>query len=268
MEAPGRWASLANISGTGSPPAPENPSTHRLHRSLDDIRVEPQLISGDILDHGSPASGGIPDPTLLDDDSDGQTEAREIGYSSSNSIIRGTTSNPENLTVTPMVVDSGSVSDTTNDPLYLQCRTARRTSHNDTLVSIAGDSSFGSCVSSQSPVIGNLPDHTGLNATFHGSRIREGSDTVNQSISVSFDPGKLLCVSCNGGHSILGKKPATVFFSDQNFIASMAGTGNTCLNIVRMEDASLSDLYRLYCEIFCNTRFRKEVYYCSEVLLI
>jgi hypothetical protein len=103
------------------------------------------------LDHGSPASGGTLDPTLLDDDSDSQTEAQEIGYMGNNSGITSTTSNPENLTVTPMVVDSGSVSDTTKDPLYLQCRTARRTSYNDKLVSIAGDSSFGSCVSSQSP---------------------------------------------------------------------------------------------------------------------
>jgi hypothetical protein len=254
MEAAGRWTSLANISTAGTSPTTEQPATHRLHRSLEDIRGHPQNTMGDILDHGSPASGGIPDPTLLDVDSDGQTDAQEIGYIGSSSNITDTIRDNENLTVTPMAVDTGSTSDTSDNPLYLQCRTARRTGHNDKLVSITGDSTFGSCVSSQSPHIGNLPDHAGLNETFHGSRVREGSDTVNQSISVSFDPSKLVCVTCKTGHQILGKKPATVFFSDQNFIASMAGSGNTCLNIVRMEDASLSDLYRLSCEILGNTR--------------
>jgi hypothetical protein len=52
----------------------------------------------------------------------------------------------------------------------------------------------------------------------------------------------------------LGKKPTTVFFSDQNFIAGMEGANNFCLNIVRMEDASLSDLCRLLVEIFGNIR--------------
>jgi hypothetical protein len=77
MEAAGRWASLANISMAGTSPTSEQPATHRLHRSLEDVRGDPQNTMGDILDHGSPASGGIPDPTLLDDDSDGQTDAQE-----------------------------------------------------------------------------------------------------------------------------------------------------------------------------------------------
>jgi hypothetical protein len=110
-------------------------------------------------------------------------------------------------------------------------------------------------VSSQSPPVGSLVDHIGLCETFHGSRIREGATTVNQSISVSFDPSKLLCVTCKTEHPIPGKKPVTIFFSDQNFIASMEGNCNSCLNIVRMEDASLSDLCRLSREIFGNIRF-------------
>ncbi len=100
MEAAGRWTSLANISTAGTSPTTEQPATHRLHRSLEDVRGHPQYTMGDILDHGSPASGGVPDPTLLDDDSDGQTDAQEIGYIGSSSNITDTIRDNENLTVT------------------------------------------------------------------------------------------------------------------------------------------------------------------------
>jgi hypothetical protein len=53
----------------------------------------------------------------------------------------------------------------------------------------------------------------------------------------------------------MGKKPVTVFFSDQNFISKLEGHNDSCLNIVRMEDASLSDLFKLAKEIFGNIRF-------------
>jgi hypothetical protein len=198
--------------------------------------------------------------TLLDDDSDGPPDTRECSNSGNtaninNIVISSSTRTIEDLTVTPMMVEVNTTSDIAEDPLYHRCRTARRTSHSDKLVSITGDSTFGSCVSSQSPPIGSLVDHIGLSETFHVSRIREGATTVNQYISVSFDPSKLLCVTCKTEHPILGKKTVTIFFSDQNFIASMEGNGNCCLNIVRMEDASLSDLCRLSREIFRNTRF-------------
>jgi hypothetical protein len=236
MESGGRWSSLADINRAG----PSTPSGSRLHRSLVDIRSESTLAAEDLLDHGSLTSCGSADPTILDDDSDGATEARDNGN--------------DGNTVTPMSVDSSVMGDTTEDPLYRQCRTARRTSFTDKLVSVLGDGTFGSFVSSQSPIIGNLTDHSGLCDTFHGSRIRSGTEIVNQSVSMSFDPSKLLCVTCKNEHPILGKKPMTVFFSDQNFIAGLEGGGNSCLNIVRMEDASLSDLCRLSVEILGNTR--------------
>ncbi len=142
----------------------------------------------------------------------------------------------------------------TSDPLYHQCKTARRTAFVEKLVSVSGDTTFGSCVSSQAPIVGNLTDDAGLYQTFHGSRIREGIEIVNQSISVSFDPSKQKCVSCKAEHPIIGKKPVTIFFSDQNFIASLECPMNACLNIVRMEDASLSDLCKLSREIFGNQK--------------
>jgi hypothetical protein len=237
MEPGGRWTSLADISRMGSTPLETPPADPRLHRSLEDIRADSLNPMVDILDQGSPASGGSPDPMLLDDDddSDGRPVNRECSNSDnianiSNIVVSDSTRSTEDLTVTPMMVEVNTTSDIAEDPLYHQCRTARRTSHSDKLVSITGDITFGSCVSSQSPPVGSLVDHSGLSDTFHGSRIREGATTVNQSISVSFDPSKLLCVTCKTEHSILGKKPVTIFFSDQNFIASMEGNGNSCLN--------------------------------------
>jgi hypothetical protein len=181
----------------------------------------------------APASSASADPALLDEDSDYQEETPAAEPSSGS------------CTITPMDESTSVLSTDTSDLLYHQCKTARRTAFTDKLVSISGDGTFGTCVSSQSPPVVNLTDHEGLDRTFHGSRIREGSETVNQSISVSFDPSKFTCVSCKTEHTILGKKPVTVFFSDQNFIPKLEGHKDSCLNIVRMEDASLSDLSSL-----------------------
>ncbi len=178
----------------------------------------------------------------MDEDSDGQSDHNLAG-------------NTDECTVTPMSVEENApAQQVASDPLYHQCKTSRRTSFVEKLVSVSSDGTFGSCVSSQSAPVGNLTDAVGLQQTFHGSRIREGNVVVNQSISVSFDPSKLVCVTCNAERPIIGKKPVTLFFSDQNFIASMEGPMNSCLNIVRMEDASLSDLCKLSREMLGNHR--------------
>jgi hypothetical protein len=123
------------------------------------------------------------------------------------------------------------------DPLYLQCKTARRMSHVDRLISVTKDGTFGTSVTSSSHQIGHLTDHDGLHNTFHGSRIKKGTETVNQSISISFDPNNLTCISCPTEHKIIGCVPVTVAFSDQNFVANIAGQNGTCICVVRLEDA-------------------------------
>jgi hypothetical protein len=45
----------------------------------------------------------------------------------------------------------------------------------------------------------------------------------------------------------------TVLFSDQNFISSMEADSGNCLNIVRLEDASLADLINIAKEMFERT---------------
>ncbi len=77
---------------------------------------------------------------------------------------------------------------------------------------------------------------------------------MNQSISISFDPNTLVCISCATEHKIMGNTPVTIAFSDQNFVASIVGKEGTCFGVVRMEDASLSDLTELSLEILGNVR--------------
>jgi hypothetical protein len=242
MEGVPRWASLSDISQASATATESTAGELRQHRSLLDISGRTPLPVEELLDNGSPFSHGSPDTALLDEDSDGQLD-------------QNTVENTDECTVTPMAVEENvRTNQSASDPLYHQCKTSRRTSFVEKLVSVSSDGTFGSCVSSQSTPVGNLTDGVGLQQTFHGSRIREGNMVVNQSISVSFDPGKLVCVTCNAEHNIIGKTPVTLFFSDQNFIASMEGPMNSCLNIVRMEDASLSDLCKLSREMLGNLR--------------
>jgi hypothetical protein len=199
------------------------------HLSLEDIRGRNTPHMVELLDHGSPSGSETADPAILDaDDSDGS----------------GDTDNEMHMTVD---VDR---QNNIEDPLYHQCKKARRSAFTDRLVSVSGDGTFGSSVTTTSIPIGQLTDHGGLSKTFHGSRIREGSVTVNQTISLSFVPNKMTCVSCETEHAIISNLPVTVFFTDQNFIAKLPGSNNSCLNIVRMEDASLSELFNLSKELF------------------
>jgi hypothetical protein len=107
------------------------------------------------------------------------------------------------------------------DAIYFQCRSARTAGYKDTLVSVSQDESFGKKLTVQSPIIGTFEDHENLAGTFHGSRITMGNTTINQSVSMSFDPSKLNCFSCGNEHAVITKKPAVVMFSDQNFVSSL-----------------------------------------------
>ncbi len=98
-----------------------------------------------------PVSHGSADTALLDEDSDSQPSNNEAGATE------------ENI-VTPMAVEDSAPgqSDNTSDPLYHQCKTAWRTAFVEKLVSVSGDRTFGSCVSSQASTIGNLTDDAGV----------------------------------------------------------------------------------------------------------
>jgi hypothetical protein len=138
------------------------------------------------------------------------------------------------------------------DPLYHQCKTARRMAYVERLVSVTNDGTFGTIVTSPSSQIGHLTDHDNLEHTFHGSRIQKGNVTVNQSVSMSFNPTNMSCITCKSEHKIMAGSPFMVIFSDQNCVANIEGLKGTCIAVVRQEDASLSDLLDMSREIFEN----------------
>ncbi len=229
IESGGRSSSLGDLSGI-TWTARADPGSFR---SLVDVQPSTGHHLEDILDQGSPIGSASGDQALLDEDSDEHEDTDSPHVENADMV-------------TPMTVDTDNTwtqHGNTQDPLYHQCKDARRSTFMDRLVSVAADNSFGSSVYSQSPSIGDLTDHDGYGKTFHGSRFKQGQVTVNQSVSLSFDPSSLLCVTCEAGHTIIDNKPVTIFFSDQNFIANLEGKNGSCLIIVRMEDASLSDFF-------------------------
>ncbi len=68
----------------------------------------------------------------------------------------------------------------------------------------------------------------------------------------SIDPAKLCCVSCDTEHSIIGKEPFVVMFSDQNFVPTLNCAVKECISVVRIENCSLLELYEVALEMFEN----------------
>ncbi len=94
-----------------------------------------------------------------------------------------------------------------------------------------------------------------IKSTFHGLRVMKGHDTVNQSISSSFDPAKLVCICCKSEHPVVGKNPVVIFFSDQNFFPNLSTTSGECIHVVRLENALHGELYELAIEMFRDVVF-------------
>jgi hypothetical protein len=244
MERAARSRSLADLTG-GAAGHTHTSGPTTAHLSLLDLSGTSQLAEESLLDAGSPAGspGCSPecDPSVLNFDNDSPGTEKDDGL---------------NTYDDKMLIDNV-ISDqqTSNiDPLYHQCKIACRMSFVDRLVSVTNDGTFGSILTSPSPQIGHLTDHDGLANTFCGSRIQKGNVTVNQSISLSFDPTNMSCISCTAEQMIVGSLPITVIFSDQNFVSNIEGKSGTCIAVVRQEDASLADLFELAREIFENQK--------------
>jgi hypothetical protein len=103
--------------------------------------------------------------------------------------------------------------------VYKQCSIARSAASTMSVTEISN----GLCVTApaSTPKIGTL-DWTGDDSvlkTFHGSRTTKNGRTVNECISISFDPRNLQCLGCETAHSIFHPlKPPVVIFTDQNFV--------------------------------------------------
>ena len=98
-------------------------------------------------------------------------------------------------------------------------------------------------------------DGVAINLCFTGSRVTKGGQICNQSISLSFDPSNLTCISCEKEHSIITSLgPVCVCVSDQNFAPNLSRV-EKCISVIRLESGGLSELTELVQEIFGSNKF-------------
>jgi hypothetical protein len=261
MYGPGRGRALSLIhipeSGAGDDDAAPLPvgamtpacSVPDLRRSMDDD-VEQGI---NLLIAGSPIDDSlVADDTLLDYESDeSNIQKHSVVPSESTSTAMDTESTSSADTATGSSISSNF---TVLDAMFHQCRASRLSGFRYTLVSISSDNTFGEKIVSPTVPIGTFEDHNGLKNTFHGSRLLRGNVTVNQSISLSFDPTNLVCLSCTEEHIVIGTKPVTICFADQNFVASVPFTNGNCVSVVRVENSTLIELLDIAREIFGNIK--------------
>jgi hypothetical protein len=218
-----------------------------------------------ILIHGSPISGGE-----LEEDESETGGLRLFDYESDSEVQGGQATTPHSTQADFQVQRQQHVAMDTDPPreavgrsvvpemaspeldaVYYQCRSGRTSMYKDTLVSVSQDESFGKKIIAPSTSIGSLEDHGSVTCTFQGSRVMRGNDTVNQSV----DPATMVCLSCKSEHPVISKKPSLVLMSDQNFVPTLSTSDGNCIQIVRLENASLAELYELAVEMFGDVTF-------------
>jgi hypothetical protein len=59
-----------------------------------------------------------------------------------------------------------------------------------------------------------------------------------------------MCISCDNEHEILGSSPMVICLSDQNFVPVLPADKGNCVNIVRIENASITELFEMGKETF------------------
>jgi hypothetical protein len=164
-----------------------------------------QASSSPIGEHGEV------DDKLLDYDSDETAMQQQLALQ--NPVDRSAMETESHCQKNTTVHTDSNASNVILDAMYHQCRASRISVHRDNLVSISPDSTFGKRIVSQAVPVGSSEDHSGIEKTFHGSRILKGNATVNQLLSSSFDPSNLICVCCKNEHVIVGTKPISVCFT-------------------------------------------------------
>ena len=138
---------------------------------------------------------------------------------------------------------------------YFQCRAAREACFADRAVEISAQISLGCTVGGEPYRIGAFDQQLhGLGTCFVGSRVSKGEGLANQSISASFDPATLICISCETHHPLLGNKPVCICVSDQNFLPNISG-GRNCVGVIRLENCSLREQTEIVQEVFSGCSF-------------
>jgi hypothetical protein len=106
------------------------------------------------------------------------------------------------------------------------------------------------------PRIGNMiiTNDTDLDKLFHGARQMRNGKQTDDVITATFDPATVNCLVCPDHHNIFKTNgPVAIVMSDQNFLPALSSEiseGEGCMEVVRLEDASLNDLAELANEIF------------------
>jgi len=95
-----------------------------------------------------------------------------------------------------------------------------------------------------------LPGDEWLSKTYRGSRVTSNGIIVNQNITSTFDPATLTCLTCTVPHNIIPRDGSgmVLILGDQNFVSAIVGK-NHCIPVVRVEDASLAELFKICLEI-------------------
>jgi hypothetical protein len=138
--------------------------------------------------------------------------------------------------------------------VFKQCSNAKLAGKGVEVFSYSGHPTQFTASPDTVPRIGQMfrEGENDMQKTFHGARIMKGGKQVNECITSSFDPATMFCITCKNRHCIVSKdSPSVVAFSDQNFVPIVEGDNSgTCMAVVRLEDAKLSDLSALILEMF------------------
>ncbi len=142
--------------------------------------------------------------------------------------------------------------------VFYQCRAARIANLQRATINLCPGADFGTKIEKNFEQIGSLDKVGGVGVlkTFHGGRLCKSGKPINQSISTTFDPATLRCITCEKEHSIFQENlnPIVLVLSDQNFIPFLPILGGDCLAIVRVENSSLPELVDFAFEIFDSFR--------------
>jgi hypothetical protein len=158
------------------------------------------------------------------------------------------------------LMDLGTDSNIDLGTAHHQCSTARKATMRTNGVSfvLSAAMPFGTTATVDAGRVGALDGTDGsVLRTYHGARAIRDGGTINQSISLSFDPSNLMCLSCETEHPIIGTdRPVTVIGTDQNFVPFWPGTvPDRCITVIRIENPSLHELIDFFHEVFHNYSF-------------
>ena len=145
---------------------------------------------------------------------------------------------------------------------FYQCRTAREAKLTETIF----DLTRGLKTNDKYQRIGVM-DRAGdkmVTEIYHGARAnryQNGNSTeVNQGITSSYDPATLMCLVCDKEHKVTDGlyegQPATLVFTDQNFMSALKGDSTCCMGIFRLESCSLVELTDMVVEVLEGVSLR------------